>query len=261
MSDRTFTKIPSELKETAARAYFYLLLAVLFRVPQSVGVQKLVKESRRFWTHFLKGLNFPEKEKLAVCLNRLGEGLDGTTSEEWTRRYETYFGHTPHSKVPAYELEYGEEHSHRQPQELADITAFYRAFGLQISPQARERPDHISVECEFMYFLLHKEVYACGNKDQENANLCRDASHRFLRDHLGEWLPAFAFRLSRLASEPFVRRIAEFALNFVLQDCCVQRVKGGRQDLPVRVIQENIETGCVSCPLGSSLGNSSDRVL
>jgi TorA maturation chaperone TorD len=177
--------------------------------------------------------------------------LKVVTLREWTEQYERCFGHTAHSKVPPYELEYGEEHSHRQPQELADIAAFFHAFGLQVSQQAHERVDHISVECEFMSFLLYKEDYALEHDGEEKAMICRQASVDFLSRHLGRWAVSFALRLSQHAGQTLMGRIGDFAFSFINRDCQLCGVQAGPSDLPVRLIQEKEETGCTSCSLAS----------
>ena len=138
--------------------------------------------------------------------------------------------------------------------ELADIAAFYRAFGLQVTEQARERVDHVSVECEFMYFLTFKEAHALEEGQAENASICKEASSRFLADHLGRWLPAFALRLSKFAGEGLMKLIADFAFLFLVSDCKRMGIEAGPSNLPIRMIQEQEETGCISCLSGSSSG-------
>ncbi len=85
---------------------------------------------------------------------------------------------------------------------LADVAGFMRAFGLQ--PQ-RERPDHLVSELEFLSFLCLKETIARGNGIADGAGICRDAQAKFVREHLGRWLPAYARRLrEKFPESPFL---------------------------------------------------------
>jgi len=53
-----------------------------------------------------------------------------------------------------------------------------------------ERPDHIAAELEFMNLLAVKECVALQEEGEgEHADVCRNASRTFLRDHLARWAP------------------------------------------------------------------------
>jgi len=215
-----------------------------------------IKKASRSWVKELELLETGNPGILRANLALLFKELDKTSREERTVQFESCFGHTANSKVPVYELEYGEEHSRREPQELGDITAFYRAFGLRISEQARERADHASVECEFMYFLLYKEAYALATEGEEKASICRAASREFLSKHVGRWMPSLARRVLRFSKGGLLMRIADFTLAFIAEDCRLQNVNAAGAELPVRAVRENEETGCVSCLLSSSVLDS-----
>ena len=60
------------------------------------------------------------------------------------------------------EIEYGDAQADPlfQPHRLADLAAFYRAFGLELAADAAERQDHLCIELEFMSVLAAKEGYA-----------------------------------------------------------------------------------------------------
>ncbi|OGX07586.1 MAG: hypothetical protein A2Z88_08285 [Omnitrophica WOR_2 bacterium GWA2_47_8] len=249
MSDPTSIKTLSEAERILARALGYQLISALFRHP----------ETREHWLPSLLQVNWLEvvdmwgfsdqkglKEKIQLILNEFING----DHDKWRRQYENIFGHTACSKVPLYELEYGEEHSYRQPQELADITGFYQAFGLQGSEKVHDRPDHISLESEFVYALLYKKAVALRSNDFENAATCQRAYERFLQEHLAFWLPALTYRMIKFLEPGLLYWFAEFAYAFVTQDCKKQQLKMGSENLLIRPIEEKAETGCVSCQLG-----------
>src|SRR3989338_6525391 len=127
---------------------------------------------------------------------------------------------------------------------------FYRAFGLQGAQKVHERPDHISLEAEFVYVLLYKKAVALRANDLENAATCQQAYERFLQEHLAFWLPALTYRITKFAKPGLLYWLAEFAYEFVTQDCRKQNLKIGSENLVIRPIEEKTDAGCVSCQLG-----------
>jgi len=100
---------------------------------------------------------------------------------------------------PAYETTYMDAFA--RPRELADVSGFYKAFGLRTEG---ERADHLSVECEFAALLCVKEAIAVASGDAEAAGRCRDARASFLRDHLGTWLALYEEDLGSQARLPLL---------------------------------------------------------
>jgi TorA maturation chaperone TorD len=86
--------------------------------------------------------------------------------------------------------------------EMADVAGFYKAFGVEISPGG-ERADHIAAELEFMHLVAVKESVALQEEGPgEHAEICRDASRAFLRDHLVRWAPRLGECLARADGDP-----------------------------------------------------------
>ncbi len=254
MSDPTNTKTPSkpEVERLLARSILYQMLSFFFRHPEAARDISSVRANSSIWRDAAKALFSDEgDQKLVKTLNDLLEAFSSLDVRDWRLEYEKNLGHTAHSGVPAYELEYGEAHSRREPQELADITGFYNAFGLKVSDRLSERGDHVCVECEFMHFLIYKEIVALEEGAEEKAMICREAGQRFLSDHFGRWLPTFARRLSK-KSEGFMKAVAVFAFEFIVWDCRVLGIEAGSTTLPIRGVKENEDAGCVSCIAGAA---------
>jgi hypothetical protein len=164
------------------------------------------------------------------------------------------FGHAARGSCPLNEIEYGDLNADPlfQPHRLADLAAFYRAFGLEVTPDAGERLDHISFELEFMCVLAAKE--ACGwepNQDTSLAMISRDGQRKFLREHPGRWLPAFARRLSGATQDPLLRKLASFTGAFILAECARFSVNAGAEDLLLRPVNESADSLCASCGLAN----------
>ena len=131
--------------------------------------------------------------------------VKSTSREELAEAHDQIFGLVLSKECPPYESEYSSQsfsvsRSHR----MADVAGFYRAFGVEVSDDRRERPDHIALELEFMSYLIAKETRALeagGAEAAERAEICRDAQRKFFAEHLGWWLPAFAMALRRKAGD------------------------------------------------------------
>lgn len=200
------------------------------------------------------GLNWEEaREALILLGNRHGlkEPFESVracfeNASVLQSQYVTIFGHTLGQECPPYETQYGGAHIFQQAHDLGDIAGFYRAFGLEVSDQAKERLDHIAIQLEFMAFLAYKEAYALSTDGREKAEICRQAQRKFLADHLGRWVPFFTKRLEAEAKDDFYGRLAVLTERFLAFEV------GGFGVKPFRVeglapIPFEPDGSCVSC--------------
>ncbi|MCC6644668.1 MAG: molecular chaperone TorD family protein [Polyangiaceae bacterium] len=94
-----------------------------------------------------------------------------------------------------YETEYGRMRGMSKGNELADLSGFYRAFGLELDAErAHEVQDHVAVELEFYTVLLLKQAALARLGDTEGGEIVRDARRRFLGEHLAPLALALAAR-------------------------------------------------------------------
>jgi DMSO reductase family type II enzyme chaperone len=153
--------------------------------------------------------------RIAPRLEALFPHLEDITLEELQSQYHRAVGHLPLPDCPPYESGYLEDAPFREENVLADVAGFYRAFGLLIGSEERERPDHVTVELEFMHVLALKEAFALVHDGAAEVGICRRAQRRFWRDHLGRWLPTFGLLLAARSPEGFYKdvggNLAEFA--------------------------------------------------
>jgi DMSO reductase family type II enzyme chaperone len=168
--------------------------------------------------------------------------------------YLACFGHAARGSCPLNEIEYGDIKADPlfQPHRLADLAAFYRAFGLEVTADAGERQDHLCLELEFMCVLAAKEAYAFEHQlPMEQHTQCREAQKKFLREHLGRWMPAFTRRLAAAANDPALRALAEFTRAFVESECVRFGVNPGSEELSLRPVDEAADRACDSCGLAN----------
>ena len=164
------------------------------------------------------------------------------------RAYGRLFGHTARGLVPPYETEYGEDSAWGPPREMSDLGGFFRAFGLVVRADARERPDHVACECEFLAFLARKEAHAVSVGDDSMREESRGATRLFLRDHLGRWGPAFGGRLAREDRENFYGALGRLCEAFVAAECARAGVPAGPELLRLRSAPDRAPVACGPSP-------------
>jgi TorA maturation chaperone TorD len=133
--------------------------------------------------------------------------------------YGRLFGHTVRGRVCPYEMEYGDEGRFLKSQELADISGYFLAFGLEPTGEIRERFDHIAVEWEYLEFLSLKEMVALNLRDDEMLETTRNAYRSFLRDHLSRFGRAFGRSLCREDPGGSYGALGKLCESFVAREC------------------------------------------
>jgi len=132
--------------------------------------------------------------------------LHSTEVERLSAAYQRLFGGKV--QVPPYEGSY-ELDPIRQGRQMADIAAFYRAFGAEAHGPAAERPDHIGCELEFLAFLELRRLAAVEEGDETGAEIVDEITTTFLGDHAGRWLPMFFSAVDEAATTALLyRRLA-----------------------------------------------------
>ena len=145
----------------------------------------------------------------AAILRKLPE-----SAERFNEHYERIFGLVVCKACPPYETEYiSSKFAFQRSNTLADINGFYRAFGVAVSQRNKERPDHVVQQLEFMAFLigLTRQTESLDAPQRaERFEICHQAQHRFLREHLSWWAPTFAMLLAREDPGGFYEEVASF---------------------------------------------------
>lgn len=238
--------LPGDLDAAMARAFIYQFLARAFADPDGESWAWLgASENRQSFWAAVKTFADGNVEAAALACVR---GLTPDALDAFLDDYVAAFGHAARGSVPMNEIEYGDLKADPlfQPHRLADLAAFYRAFGLEVDAAA-ERHDHLCIELEFMSVLAAKEAYAIQqNLDAEPLAVVRDAQRDFLREHLGRWSPAFGRRLCKAADGPLAT-LGDFLRAFVEAECARAGVRAGGEDLLLRPVDEASERLCESC--------------
>ncbi len=235
-----------------ARSFLYRFLAQAYEDPTVEGWTRMTAtDNQQLLESAVRALtaNAPALSEAAAAFRAR---LQPEAFEPFLESYLSAFGHAARGRCPLNEIEYGDLKADPlfQPHRLADLAAFYRAFGLEPADDADERHDHLCLELEFMCVLAAKEAYALKHQlDPEELSLCRDAQKRFLREHLGRWTPAFARRLARMAGDNALGALAHLTRAFIEAECARYGIAPGNEELLLRPVDEATESLCTSCGL------------
>ena len=103
----------------------------------------------------------------------------------------------------------------------ATVTDDQRAaeeYVLLFDGAVRCAPCEGAAELEFMSALALKEGWAVAEGHHDHADVSRDASAAFLRDHLGRWAPAFAETLRDVSQIDYYRAVAGVLQPWITTD-------------------------------------------
>ncbi len=258
-----------ELEAAQARHAAYALISLGFQYPDREFVEALCDPARwSSWPEVLCASCAPSPGRALDTVRASAHGIAGALSGhpdgdclELQDTFNKLFGHAVRGKCPPYELEYGRSEIIQQASILADVAGFYAAFGMELADDAHDRPDHVTVETEFMSLLCAKEAYAIATDDAEHRKICETAQRNFLRDHLACWLSSFAYRVIQADPPGFYGSLAGFAEALVAAECDRFDITMGPQTLELRPADPRLDT-TISCgPVeGGSNGGEDDVV-
>jgi TorA maturation chaperone TorD len=155
------------------------------------------------------------RKQLDVVERLMGAECSGWQLGDLQAEHRRVFSNVITLDCPPYETLFGNDHVFAQSHVMGDIAGFYRAFGVELSKDIHERLDHLSVEFEFMHFLAYKESYALCHDGIEKTQIVVDAQKKFVKHHIGRWVPLFCRMLTKKADTGFFRLIADMTADWM----------------------------------------------
>lgn len=232
--------------QALARAVVYRYLAENLRHPARAILTE--REWRPALAAALEECAPGSLTELAQRCHALGEERERVECD-----YGRIIGHTPRAGVPPYESEWlGAAGELLQYHQMADISAFYRAFGLGLAGDCDERGDHVAIELSFLQFLCAKEAWGSERNDDELARVAREGQRAFLAGHVATWTPAFCRKLAAAGRGGYYEALAELTAGWVEAECQRLDVPCGDPTLVPGESSIALEDTCVSCAHASS---------
>lgn len=196
-----------EVHQTLLRAGVYEMLAMGFAYPEESGLTRLTEVSALVSAEV--GTVAPMLAAMAAAVAEAAQRTDVTAlAAEHSRLFSGEVVCSP------YETEY-ETDPFAKSRQLADISGFYQAFGMDISHERRVMADFIGIETEFMAVLCRKEAHAVMNGWSDRQEISLDAQRAFVESHLGRWFQVFCTELRVNARSDLYLGLADLLGAFV----------------------------------------------
>ncbi len=184
------------------------LLAVLLCQPErDTFIQEAVIP--RLLTAF-KDLLPEGAESLDSCLAALDEEGQETLLTEYTR----LFIGPDTLPAPLYGSIYLDSGRQIFGESTEAVQQQYIEEGLVVSDGVHEPPDHISLEFEFVVFLLEKAAAARSNGSEEEASKLLEKANYFESTFIRSWVPQLANAIQQAANTRFYQGVADFLLAY-----------------------------------------------
>lgn len=199
-----------------ARANLYGLAALAFTYPEDRVVGDLHDGASALAETLDSASIGPETTEQGLAFV---EAVATTPPPAMRRNYNELFVGRKQCRLD--ESEYDESIFNRY-QRIADIAGFYRAFGFELAAESHQRADFVGTELEFMHVVLLKHAYAIEQGWDDQAEVCREASGKFLAEHLEWWIPAMCEKLRGASSCAFYQSLSDFLESFIQSEASRQ---------------------------------------
>lgn len=96
------------------------------------------------------------------------------------------------------------------------ISQFYTSYGLELTREFTEPPDHIAVEMEFMAYLITNEIQTLDTSgDHLKTKFYLTGQRSFLKKHLSTWGDPFFTQIFKNTKNIFWREVAVMGNSFL----------------------------------------------
>jgi len=191
------------------RADSYRFLSACFCLPQ----KELFSQEDIFksLTHVLGGI-CPE----AVAFSsQMEKAFSEAKEEELKVEYARLFVGPYELKAPPYGSIYLDGERKVMGNSTMEVIKLYEEAGLVMDKDFKELPDHIAVELEFMYYLIHKEVEALERSEKDKATALKETRNHFFNRLFSPWVPPFCEKMKESTNNPFYINLADCLSTFI----------------------------------------------
>jgi putative dimethyl sulfoxide reductase chaperone len=199
------------ISRETARHDIYKTLADCWRMPdQNMGT---LLDTLAFQLTALDSKAGPCIKQMQIELGQIDDDL--LPGVEFTR---LFIG--PYSlPCPPYGSVYMEKNRAVMGDSTVDARKRYQDLGVDLAKNFKEVPDHISVELEFMFLQVYKEIECFRSDEPGLVQQMLLHQQSFLLDHLHRWIPEFAHGVDKHAGIAFYRLLAEATRIFIEEEC------------------------------------------
>lgn len=191
----------------------YRFFATCLLYPEGERVALLADALQRLDDHHLAHLAFYPSW---VTLREAFRGLDKTKRIQ--QEHIRLFSVGPRGPICSPHESYYRAPPGQRTAIIIQLDGEYAGMGLDLPPDYRGLPDHVSIEMDAMAFLCEREAGAWKDGGFGKAREILTEELAFLRRHLGTWFPSFADLVLRAAKESFYKEVIEASDAFMKHD-------------------------------------------
>ncbi len=196
--------------QETARQDIYKSLANFYRLPEKSTLADLNTLSAQ-----LSNLNSDAASYISSMQSELNQSCELEILRiEYARLFVGPFS----LPAPPYGSVYMENERKVMGDSSMDAKRIYQSFGLDMSNSIKEVPDHVSVELEFMFFLIYKEIESIQSNASEQAQELIYHQKSFLSDHLNMWIADFTDCVIEHSGTDFYRNLAKATRIFITEE-------------------------------------------
>lgn len=200
----------STTHELRARSVAYALLARML----GNDVQHLVDaDTRTALATALEGAGL-ERLQAYVTPDLASLPAESVLAGRWVRWFDL-------GRVAPYEGSHVASSAGGVTPRLADVAGFYRAFNMKVRS---ERPDHVVAQLEFLAVALLVEAEQIEADDTDGAEVATQAIRKFVRDHVGRWVTAWAGRVAAIDELQPWAGVARLAAELLAAEAAARNV-------------------------------------
>ena len=191
-----------------ARASVFNVFSALLCQPE----EELIQNNEIFDTLKLALSNVnPDCSEIA---GRMQEAVKQSTAQELLIEYTRLFIGPFKTLVSPYSsLYFGSETL--MSDETVWVVDFYRKAGLKFDQETKEAPDHIAIETEFVYWLIHNEIKALDSGDRDRASSMWENQQEFFAKHYKKWVSEFCAKVATETNNEYFKLLSECFGKFI----------------------------------------------
>jgi TorA maturation chaperone TorD len=189
--------------ERRACADIFRILSANFYLPDKA----LYVEEKLFEN--LVSLSGPVCSNVKFHAQKMAKAFMVCPEEDLHVEYARLFVGPNELQAPPYGSVYLEEGNRVMGNTTLAVRKMYEEADLSLANDVKQPDDHISLELEFMYYMIHKELEAGEKGNREEAGQWRKQEKLFLVSYLAPWVPAFAERIRQGSENRFYTSLAD----------------------------------------------------
>ena len=199
------------LKQQKARENMYKILSVLYYIPQEELFEtELLDNLKNSANYFSK-----EVEELA---QQCKDSFNSAELDKLKIDHSQLFVGPFELKAHPYGSVYLDDGRQIMGDSTLEVIKKYQAAGLNTDDKFKEPPDHISIELEFMYYLIFNSVEELKKDNLETVKKYYEQQEDFLANSLLSWAKEFSQAIIKNAQTEAYSDLAKLTAEFLSYD-------------------------------------------